>query len=64
MGARATRASRPMSWRVFPSSSKSRFSTTAWVPIPAWSVPGIQSVLAPIIRCQRMRRSCMTLSIA
>ena len=39
---RATSASRPRSWRVFFSSSSSRFSTTAWVAIPAWSVPGIQ----------------------
>ena len=40
---RATSASRPRSWRVFFSSSSSRFSTTAWVAMPAWSVPGIQS---------------------
>ena len=39
---RSTSASRPRSWRVFFSSSSSRFSTTAWVAMPAWSVPGIQ----------------------
>ena len=38
---RATSVSRPMSCRVFFSSSKIRFSTTAWVAMPAWSVPGI-----------------------
>ena len=61
---RSTSPSRPTSWRVSPSSSLSRFSTTAWVAMPAWSVPGIHSVLSPIIRCQRMSRSCITLSMA
>ena len=37
---------------------------TAWVAMPAWSVPAIQSVLSPCIRCQRISRSCMTLSMA
>ena len=54
---RATRASRPRSWRVFFSSSRSRFSTTAWVAIPAWSVPGIQSTSYPCIRRQRIKMS-------
>ncbi len=61
---RSTRPSRPTSWRVSPSSSLSRFSTTACVAIPAWSVPGIQSVLSPSRRCQRISRSCITLSMA
>ena len=38
------KASRPRSSRVFDSSAKSFFSTTAWVAIPAWSVPGTQRV--------------------
>ena len=61
---RATSPSLPRSCRVFPSSSKSLFSTTAWVAIPAWSVPGSQRVLSPIMRCHRIRRSCITLSMA
>ena len=44
---RATSASRPRSWRVLPSSSKRRFSMTAWVPIPAWSVPGHPERVVP-----------------
>ena len=32
--------------------------------IPAWSVPAIQRVLSPRMRCHRIRRSCMTLSMA
>jgi len=61
---RSTRPSRPTSCRVSPSSSFSRFSTTAWVAMPAWSVPGIHRVLSPCIRCQRMSTSCMELSMA
>ena len=44
-----TSSSLPRSWRVLPSFSKMFFSTTAWVAMPAWSVPGCQSVLQPSI---------------
>ena len=58
---RSTSPSRPRSCRVFFSSSNSRRSTTACVAMPAWSVPGIQSVLKPCIRFMRMRMSCSVL---
>ena len=35
----------------------SRFSTTAWVAMPAWSMPGIQRTSKPCIRRQRIRMS-------
>ncbi len=57
---RSTKASRPRSWRVSPSSGSWR-STTFCVAIPAWSVPGIQSASRPCIRRQRIRRSCSVL---
>ena len=56
---RATKASRPMSWRLLPSVFLSSRSTTIWVAMPAWSVPGSQRVLWPCIRCQRTSRSWM-----
>ena len=40
---RRTNSSRPISAREMPSAA-SAFSTTAWVAMPAWSVPQIQSV--------------------
>ncbi len=40
-------------------SARSPFSTTAWVAIPAWSVPRIQSVLRPRIRFIRTSASCI-----
>jgi len=46
-----------MSCRVSPSSSSIRLSTTAWVAMPAWSVPGIHSASNPCIRFQRVIRS-------
>ena len=49
-------ASRPISWREIPSLGSSR-STTAWVAIPAWSVPSAQSVLRPRIRLSRASES-------
>ena len=55
---RSTNSSRPSSWRLFPS-ARSSFSTTAWVAIPAWSVPRIQSVLRPRIRFIRTSASCI-----
>jgi len=41
--------SRPSSWREMPCASSWR-STTICVAMPAWSVPGCQSVLAPRMR--------------
>ena len=58
---RRTSSSRPMSWRVLFSSLRSRVSTTAWVAIPAWSVPGIQRASYPCIRFQRIRMSWIVL---
>ena len=40
---RRTNSSRPSSSRESPSAA-SAFSTTAWVAMPAWSVPQIQKV--------------------
>ena len=54
---RPKKASRPMSWRVFPSVLYSSFSTTDWVAIPAWSVPGTHRVWWPFMRCQRAMQS-------
>ena len=44
-----TKASRPRSWRLTFCSCNWR-STTIWVAMPAWSVPGIQAVLKPRMR--------------
>ena len=49
---RSTKRSRPRSWRVSPSAASSR-STTFWVAIPAWSVPGSHSTAYPCIRLRR-----------
>ena len=53
---RASNASRPRSWRDFPSAANC-FSTTFCVAIPAWSVPGSQSTSYPFIRFQRATTS-------
>ncbi len=53
---RSTKASRPRSWRVLPSRWSCR-STTVWVAMPAWSIPGCQRVLKPSIRWKRMSAS-------
>ena len=37
----------------------SLFSTTDWVAMPAWSVPGTHRVTFPFIRCQRVIVSSM-----
>ena len=55
---RSTKASRPSWWRSVPS-ALSVFSTTAWVAMPAWSVPRIQSELRPFIRFIRTSASCI-----
>jgi len=47
---RWTNWSRVNSVRRRPSSARMRFSTTVWVAMPAWSVPGIHSVLNWAIR--------------
>ena len=39
----------PMAWRLMPLSCSWR-STTIWVAMPAWSVPGTQAVLKPRMR--------------
>ena len=57
---RPTKSSRLKSRRDLPSFASSR-STTICVAIPAWSVPGCQSVSKPRIRCQRVRMSCNVL---
>ena len=56
-------SSRPKSNRVLPSIA-SCFSTTFWVAIPAWSMPGSQSVSSPDIRCQRISTSMIVWSSA
>ena len=61
---RSTSPSRPTSWRVLLSFSFSCFSTTACVTMPAWSMPGIQTVLNPRMRWTRTRMSCRVVLIA
>ena len=46
---RSMNLSRPIWWRSVPSAANWR-STTFWVAIPAWSVPGCHRVLKPSIR--------------
>ena len=60
---RATNASRPRSSLVLPSAASWR-STTYWVAMPAWSVPGTQRAFRPSIRFHRIRMSWMVLSRA
>lgn len=48
--------SRPISWRVFCSSFQSIFSTTTWVAIPAWSLPGTQRVVLPFMRFLKRKK--------
>ena len=57
---RLMKASRPSASREVPSSISFR-STTFCVAMPAWSIPGIQRVLRPCIRRQRIRMSCNVL---
>ena len=54
---RAVKASRPIAWRDWPSAASSR-STTIWVAMPAWSVPGCHRASRPCMRRQRTRVSC------
>ncbi|OPZ61761.1 MAG: hypothetical protein BWY88_00095 [Synergistetes bacterium ADurb.Bin520] len=60
---RSTKASRPRSRRDVPSEASWR-STTFWVAMPAWSVPGSHRTLSPCMRCQRHTMSCSVLSSA
>ena len=46
-----------------PSLASSR-STTTWVPMPAWSMPGSHTALRPSIRARRISTSCSALSSA
>jgi hypothetical protein len=46
---RATSGVGPMSWRLMPWACNWR-STTIWVAMPAWSVPGTHTVLKPFMR--------------
>src|SRR5205807_1774040 len=57
---RSTNLSRPRSNRVLPSLATSR-STTFWVAIPAWSVPGSHSASRPRMRSKRINTSWITL---
>ena len=57
---RSTNASRPTSNRVSPSLASIR-STTFCVAMPAWSVPGSQSVRRPRMRSKRTSTSCTVL---
>ena len=57
---RARNASRPMALRLCPSPASIR-STTIWVAMPAWSVPGIHSASRPCMRRYRTRTSCNVL---
>ncbi len=57
---RSTNASRPSSWRSIPWLRRS-FSTTVWVPIPAWSVPRIHLTRLPSIRARRASTSWIVL---
>ncbi len=56
----STKASRPIAWRVVPLAARRR-STTIWVAMPAWSVPGCQRVSRPCMRRQRISTSWMVL---
>ncbi len=57
---RRTNSSRPSSLRLMPSAARA-FSTTAWVAMPAWSVPQIHIVSSPAMRRVRIRRSWIVL---
>ncbi len=57
---RRLNSSRPSSVRDTPWAAR-LFSTTAWVAMPAWSVPQIHSVSSPSIRRVRMSRSWIVL---
>ncbi len=55
--------SRPRSSLVVPSAA-SCFSTTLWVAIPAWSMPGSHSTSKPCIRLRRVNASIRVWSSA
>src|SRR5229473_2637213 len=55
--------SAPSTARPMPSCSRLR-TTTIWVAMPAWSVPGCHSTSSPFMRRQRISTSCSVLSSA
>ncbi len=57
---RRVNSSRPSSAREMPWAAR-LFSTTAWVAMPAWSVPQIHSVSSPAMRRERIRTSWIVL---
>ena len=57
----ATKASRPMSRRPMLPAAASWRSTTIWVAMPAWSVPGSHSAALPRMRSKRISMSCSVL---
>ncbi len=59
----STNSSRPKSSLVLPSTA-SCFSTTLWVAMPAWSIPGCHNTSYPCIRLRRVRASIMVCSSA
>ncbi len=52
-------SSRPRSWRDLPSFCRISRSTTICVAMPAWSMPGIQQTLKPLMRLKRTTASSM-----
>mmetsp|Transcript_83519 Transcript_83519/g.215090 ORF Transcript_83519/g.215090 Transcript_83519/m.215090 type:complete len:218 (+) Transcript_83519:2802-3455(+) len=60
---RSRKASRPTSFRDVPSATNCR-STSIWVAMPAWSVPGSHSVRCPYIRWKRAITSSRLANIA
>ena len=61
---RASKASRPRARRSGPPSAANSFSTTIWVAMPAWSVPGSHSVGRPRMRATRAMMSCKVTNMA
>ena len=57
----STKASRPMSRRLWLPASASWRSTTICVAMPAWSVPGSHNAALPRIRSKRISTSCRVL---
>ena len=57
----ARNASRPIERRSVRFSAARRRSTTIWVAMPAWSVPGCQSTSLPRMRSKRQSTSCSVL---
>ncbi|GJE41843.1 hypothetical protein AEGHOMDF_1012 [Methylobacterium soli] len=58
---RSTKASRPRLRRSGAPVSARRRSTTIWVAMPAWSMPGCHSTSRPRMRSKRTSMSCSVL---